>query len=316
MKETWLPAIENGHYSTWPGLTTKPVRKHFPAESIEIQKDHMKKQRQNVRSTKAREQQTVTDKIEIRHALTKQNLMVKVINAQQTVYTDQTGWFPVQSSWGNRLLMLIYNVDGNYIDVETMKDNKDNSMIKVYEALWGRITKLRENKPSMHILDNEASTAFKAAIKQNCNLQLVPPDTHCRNLAERAIQTFKSHFIAILAGVDPSFSMYLWDRLLPQTVLTLNLLRRAKDNQAVSAYEYVHGAFDYNKMPLAPLGCVVQMHDATNRRKTWDPQSLNGWYLGTSTEHYQCHRIFARKLAANGSPTRCSSNTGILLCQQ
>ncbi len=78
--------------------------------------------------------------------------MVKVINAQQTVYTDQTGWFPVQSSWGNRLLMLIYDVDGNYIDVEPMKDNKDNLMIKAYEALWGRITKLRENKPNMHIL--------------------------------------------------------------------------------------------------------------------------------------------------------------------
>ncbi len=191
--------------------------------------------------------------------------MVKVINAQQTVYTDQTGRFLVQSSRANRLLMLIYNVDGNYIDVEPMKDNKDNSMIKAYGALWGRIMKLRENKPSMHILDNEASTAFKAAIKQNCNLQLVPPDTRHRNLAERAIQTFKSHFIAILAGVDPSFPMYLWDQLLPQTVLTLNRLRRAKDNPVLSAYEYVHGAFDYNKMPLAPLGCAVQMHDATNR---------------------------------------------------
>jgi hypothetical protein len=63
----------------------------------------------------------------------------------------------------------------------------------------------------MHILDNEASDAFKKEIRKNCNLQLVPPDTHCRNLAERAIQTFKSHFIAILAGVDPSFPMSLWD---------------------------------------------------------------------------------------------------------
>ncbi len=185
----------------------------------------MKKQRQNVQSTKAREQQTVTDEFELRRSLTKQNLMVKVINAQQTVYTDQTGWFLVQSSWGNRLLMLIYNVDGNYIDVEPMKDNKDNSMIKAYESFWGRITKLRENKPSLHILNNKASTAFKAATKQNCNLQLVPPNTHRCILAERAIQMFKSHFIAILVGVDPSFLMYLWDRLLPQTVLTLNLLR-------------------------------------------------------------------------------------------
>jgi hypothetical protein len=77
----------------------------------------------------------------------------------------------------------------------------------------------------MHILDNEALVEFKKEIKKNCNLQLVSPDTHRQNLAERAIQTFKSHFISILAGVDPAFPMSLWDRLLPQAVLTLNLLQ-------------------------------------------------------------------------------------------
>jgi hypothetical protein len=32
---------------------------------------------------------------------------------------------------------------------------------------------------------------------------------------ERAIQTFKSHFIAILAGVDENFPLQLWDWLVP-----------------------------------------------------------------------------------------------------
>ena len=82
-------------------------------------------------------------------------------------------------------------------------------------ALWTRVTRHRVEKPTLHILDNEASAAFKEAIRINSNLQLVPPDTHRRNLAERAIQTFKNHFVAILAGVDESFPMYLWDRLLP-----------------------------------------------------------------------------------------------------
>ena len=48
-------------------------------------------------------------------------------------------------------------------------------------------------------------------------------------------------------------------------------------------------------MPLAPLGCAVEMHESTNRQKSWDPHSLSGWYLGTSTEHYCCHRIFCKK---------------------
>ncbi len=50
-KLTWLKAIACGNYKSWPGVTTANVKKHFP-ESIETQNGHMKKQRQNVRSTK------------------------------------------------------------------------------------------------------------------------------------------------------------------------------------------------------------------------------------------------------------------------
>ena len=131
----------------------------------------------------------------------------------------------------------------------------------------------------MHILDNEASVEFKKEIRKNCNLQLVPPDTHRRNLAERAIQTFKSHFISILAGVDPAFPMSLWDCLLPQAVLTLNLLQLANKTPTMSAYQYVNGPFDYNATPLGPLGGKVQFHESTNRCRTWDPRALTGWYF-------------------------------------
>ena len=146
--------------------------------------------------------------------------------------------------------MVLFEVDGNYIDAEPMKDSHENSLIKAYSTLWSRITKSGKVRPTVHILDNEASARFKETIRQNCDLQLVPPDTHRRNLAERAIQTFKSHFLAILAGVDPSFPMTLWDRLVPQAVITLNLLRQAKVDPTLSAYEFIHGKLDYNKTPL------------------------------------------------------------------
>ena len=77
--------------------------------------------------------------------------------------------------------------------------------------------------------------------------------------------------------------------------MTLNLLRKSHKNPSISAYQHVNGNFDYNKMPLAPLGCAVEMHESTNRQKSWDPHSLSGWYLGTSSEHYRCHRIFCKK---------------------
>jgi hypothetical protein len=115
--------------------------------------------------------------------------------------------------------------------------------------------------PTTHILDNEASEAYTAKNRKNCTIQLVPPDNHRQNLTERAIQTFKNHFKAVIAGVDDNFPMHLWDRLLSQTVLMLNLLRQSNVAPTVSAYQYVHGAFDYNKMPLAPMGCAVQLHE-------------------------------------------------------
>ncbi len=53
--------------------------------------------------------------------------------------------------------------------------------------------------------------------------------------------------------MDDSFPMKLWDKLLPQTVLTLNLLRQSNFAPTVSAYQYVRRIFDYNKMLLAPM---------------------------------------------------------------
>ena len=55
--------------------------------------------------------------------------------------------------------------------------------------------------------------------------QLVPPDMHRRNASERAVRAFKTHFLAILAGVDRDFPSNLWDLLVPQSEMALNLLK-------------------------------------------------------------------------------------------
>ena len=149
--------------------------------------------------------------------------------------------------------MVYYNVDGKYIDAEPVKDHGDNSMILAYKNAVAADHKNGVEKPRMHILDNKASAAFKAAMRENCDLQLVPLDTYHWNLVEQVIQMLKSHFIAILTSIDPSFPMSLWDCIVPQVELTLNLLHQANANPSISTYQY-HGVFDYNKMPLGPLG--------------------------------------------------------------
>ena len=79
----------------------------------------------------------------------------------------------------------------------------------------------------LQILDNETSAEYKQDIteKWKANYQLVPPNKHRSNATERSILTFKAHFLSILADVAPDFPRNLWDFLLPQTELTLNLLR-------------------------------------------------------------------------------------------
>jgi hypothetical protein len=121
------------------------------------------------------------------------------------------------------------------------------------------------------------------------NLELVPPGCHRRNAAEVAIRNFKSHFLSVLAGVANDFPPSLWDRLLPQTEITLNLLRQSNALPNISAYAHLSGPFDYNKMPLAPMGCEVQVHKKADKRGTWAYHSVDGWYLSTSPHHYCTH---------------------------
>ena len=63
---------------------------------------------------------------------------------------------------------------------------------------------------------------------------------------------------------------------------------------SISVYAYHNGSFDYNRMPLAPMGCAVQFHIKPAQRKTFEEHSSNGWYLQTSPKHYRCHIVFVK----------------------
>ena len=91
--------------------------------------------------------------------------------------------------------------------------------------------------------------------------QLVPPQIHRRNAAERGIRTFKNHLIAGLCSLPPDFPMHIWNHLLPQAEITLNLLRNSRVHPQLSAYTHLHGPFDFNKTPMAPPGTKVIIHE-------------------------------------------------------
>ncbi len=285
VKATWLAAIKSGNYSSWPGLTYANAAKYCP-NSTETVKGHLKQTRQGLRSTKPKPPKPSFSPSTPSHEL---HVYIEPVSK---LYTDDMGRFPIRSRSGNQYIMLAYHSDSNAILVEPFQSRHDRHRI----AAHGRImTRLKEKGHTVdhQILDNEASKDYRQTITQDwkATYQLVPPHVHRANAAERAIQTFKAHFLSILAGIDASFPNYLWDKLLPQTEITLNLLRQSTLAPATSAWEAFHGPLNYDATPLGPIGCPVLIHNKASTRKSWDFRGREGYSIGPALLHYRCFQV-------------------------
>jgi hypothetical protein len=149
-------------------------------------------------------------------------------------------------------------------------------------------------KPLLQRLDNEATSALQDfLVALDIDFHLAPPHIHRRNAAERAIRTFKNHFIAGLCSTNPAFPLNLWDKLLPQCLITLNLLRLSRINPQLSAQSHTNDSFDFNRTPLAPPVTKVLIHEKPSTRGTWAPHAVEGWYLVPAQRHYRCYRVWA-----------------------
>jgi hypothetical protein len=207
----------------------------------------------------------------------------------EAIHSNDTGPFPYVSQWGKKILMIAVHLDANYIFAETIQNKTEGEQIQAYQKL---IDCMRRAKLGLkkHVLDNEISKKFKKQIAENkMDHKLVPPSNHRMLLAERAIQTWKSHMISVLNGVDENFPIALWCQIIRQTELTLNLLRQSNIVPAISAFAHVHGQHHYMRHPFAPIGCAVEIHVKPGNWATWDTRCESGFSLGTSMEHYRCY---------------------------
>ncbi len=195
--------------------------------------------------------------------------------------------------------MVAIHLDENYIFVKPMHNRSKEEMSQAYKKIINRM-RMAGLGIKKHTLDNEESDAFKQYIgKQQIQFELVPPGNHRRNQAERAIQTCKAHFIAILVGLHDKFPLSLRCNLLEPMKLTLNLLRQSKVAPKISAFAHVHGHHDYMKKPVAPLGCAIEAHIKPEDHWTWDTRSDAGFSLGTSMQHHHCFCVYITKTRAN-----------------
>jgi hypothetical protein len=287
IKSTWITGIKNGNFTSWPGLTEQAVENHL-SKSTSTTKGHLNQQRQNARTTKAKDPKVTVTEPDLDHVIKTQYIYAATIDAGQ-IYTDQTVIFPVVSSKGNKHIMILYDYDSNAILAQPIKDRTTPELLRAFQVMEHELV-ARGLTPKLMKLDNEASKLLKTYLhQQNITFQLVPPYSHRQNSAERAIRSFKDHLIAGLCSTDKSFPMHLWDILLPQAVITLNMFRTtSRLNTKLSAATHIYGQYDFNRAPMASPGTRIIAHETPNRRRTWAPHGHFGWYIGPALEHYRC----------------------------
>ena len=137
--------------------------------------------------------------------------------------------------------MCVYDYDANYIFQRPVRNKTSQSLLKCWNVVYEELV-AGGCRPVLHRLDNECLEAFKEFMKElEIAHQLVPPHDHRRNPAERAIRTSKNHSIAGWPSCDPEWPMSSWDYMMPQSELTLNLVRGSGINPKLSAWEQLKG---------------------------------------------------------------------------
>ena len=157
--------------------------------------------------------------------------------------------------------MVLYDHDSNAIIPEPIKSRSEAELIRSYSVLHSKLTNWGL-RPKFQMLDNECPDGLKDYMRRKgITFQLVPPHLH----------TFKDYLIAGIASCDPDFPLYLWDRLLDQATLTLNLLRPSRINPRLSAEAQLNGSFAFNRTPLAPPGTKPLIYESSSYRRTCAP---------------------------------------------
>jgi hypothetical protein len=106
------------------------------------------------------------------------NIFLRIKDLSDTIHLDQMGSSPYTSQRSNRYIMVAIHLDKNYIFNKPMKNRMEEDMMAVYQRIVNRMQAAGLGLKK-HILDNEASKAFKAKINENeMEYKLVLPGNH------------------------------------------------------------------------------------------------------------------------------------------
>ena len=83
--------------------------------------------------------------------------------------------------------------------------------------------------------------------------------------------------------MEPIFHLYLWDRILPQVTMKLNMLHRSRLKPELSAYEQVDVIHNFERTSLEPLVFKIKIH----KKPQSDSSMIHTKYMdGTLDQQY------------------------------
>jgi hypothetical protein len=222
---------------------------------------------------------------------TENSAYYRIIPSKDIIEGDLPGAFKWKSKFGGTYFLVTWF--NGYIHAEIMPTRTKES----HATAWKHTLEFFSSKGhnmSLVRTDNETSQLVQTLFK---NHEAIAPYDHRGLKGENAVKAWKHHFIATLYTVDPTFPTENWEDLVPHSEDMLNLLRSYSPNNAISAYEGIHGhKYDFDAYPLAPLGCLVSVFQNPQQRTAWGNHSLLGYFIGhdtrTNTHHYKhfrCH---------------------------
>jgi hypothetical protein len=130
-RATLLTSAQHGNLVTFPSMTPDNISRHFP-ELDETQKGHMKQTKQGVKSTKVVDVDAMLgfqQKPGVKH----KDVYLLIFDAtKKSMYSNQTGKFPITSARRSKYIMVTVELDGNYIDCKPIQSRKAKALTNAY----------------------------------------------------------------------------------------------------------------------------------------------------------------------------------------
>jgi hypothetical protein len=288
---TFTEAASQGFLRSIPGFESADIIRRHPPHAFETAIGHLDRIRQHIQSThKPDADDHLATFPPIKTAPREEYVSVAIHELSHQIYADESGALP--APWGKQYHLLMYAHDENYIHPELLSSL---STVDIVNATQRGIEffRARNITPKFEKLDNAASNPLQQFLTQSgIQFQLAPPNNHRSNNAERVMRTWKGHFIGTMAVADPSFPIVQSARLLAHAECTLNLMRASRIAPHISAWEQLHGPFDFTKTPLAIPGMLVAIHEVPAVRDSWGPHGIRAFYVGPAFHHYRCYQCW------------------------